>query len=232
VVLADLSADVLSVAKELGGGALGLRMDVIDESSVAEAFDQTVLRYGGLDILIANAGYLAADRAEDVFSLSSSEIRRYFDVNTVGSMLVTREAARIMRAQGLGGSIIFNASKAGYLAGRGLSSYGASKAAEINFARAAAQELGPFGIRVNYVNADMVDTPMFRRLLKKRAKDGKVSEGDQMQKYLSRKVLAGDGLIPPEAVADAFLYFATDRSKFTTGCVLTVDRGLPEAFPR
>ncbi len=232
VVLADLNPEVAGVAAELGSRALGLRMDVTDESSVTEALDRTVLHYGGLDILVSNAGYLAADRAEDVFSLTGKEIRRYFDVNTVGPMLVTREAARIMRAQGLGGSIVFNASKAGYLAGRGLSSYGASKAAEINFARAAAQELGPFGIRVNYVNADMVDTPMFRKLLKKRAKDGKVSEADQLAKYLSRKVLAGDGFIPPEAVADAFLFFASDRSKHTTGCVLTVDRGLPEAFPR
>lgn len=236
VVLSDRDPRVKKVAEEIrlrhDGRAFAAIMDVADEASVVNAFDSAVMNYGGVDILVSNAGYLAADQAEDIFALTSAEIRRHFDVNTIGPMLVTREAARIMKAQGLGGSIIFNASKAGYLAGKGLSSYGASKAAEINFARAAAQELGPLGIRVNYVNADMVDTPMFRSLLKKRARDGKVSEADQLAKYLSRKVLVGDGLIPPEAVAEAFLYLASDRSKFTTGCVLTVDRGLPEAFPR
>jgi NAD(P)-dependent dehydrogenase (short-subunit alcohol dehydrogenase family) len=236
VVLTDMDKRVADVAEELNsrhdGRTCGMVMDVTDEKSVVEAFGRAVLNYGGLDIFASNAGYLAADSAEDIFSLSGAEIRKYFDVNTVGPMLATREAAKIMREQGLGGSIIYNASKAGYLAGRGLSSYGSSKAAEINFARAAAQELGPLGVRVNYVNADMVDTPMFRNLLKKRAKDGGVAEGEQLQKYLARKVLAGEGFIPPEYVAEAFLYFASDRSKFTTGCVLTVDRGLPEAFPR
>ena len=236
VVLSDVDKQVAEVAASLGSShgrrVHSVVMDVGDERSVVEAFDQVVLHFGGLDILASNAGYLAADAAEDIFSLSGDEIRRHFNINAIGPMLVTREAAKIMQQQGTGGTIVFNASKAGYLAGKGLSSYGSAKAAEINFARAAAQELGPLGIRVNYVNADMVDTPMFRKLLKRRAKDSGVDENEQMQKYLARKVLAGGGFIPPEYVAEAFLFFASDRSKFTTGSVLTVDRGLPEAFPR
>lgn len=84
-----------------------------------EAFGRAVLVHGGLESFASNAGYLAADSAEDIFSLTGAEIRKYFDVNTIGPTLATREAARITKQQGLGGSIICNAAKTGYLSGPG-----------------------------------------------------------------------------------------------------------------
>lgn len=238
VILADINKGALdTTTKELSQKykqhVLGVVMDVTKVDSIVKAFDEAVMAYGGLDIFVSNAGHLDAGKMETAFGLTQEEIRKYFQINTEGPMLAAMEAAKIMKEQDIGGSIIFNASKAGYAGGKGLSAYGASKAGLINFARAAAQEYGPYDIRVNYVNADRVDTNLFSQLLHARAKAAGKTAGEQLSAYTNRKVLRGSGLIDPVYVARAFLIFASDRfSGHTTGSVYTVDDGLPEAFPR
>jgi NAD(P)-dependent dehydrogenase (short-subunit alcohol dehydrogenase family) len=109
--------------------------------------------------------------------------------------------------------------------------YSGSKAALLQALRVAAVELGGDGIRVNAINADQVDTPLFRRFVGERAARRGVTEGEQLESY-RRRNLMGVGLIPAEAVADLAVLLASERFRFTTGDILTVDGGLAEGFPR
>jgi NAD(P)-dependent dehydrogenase (short-subunit alcohol dehydrogenase family) len=115
--------------------------------------------------------------------------------------------------------------------GKDAVAYGGSKAALLQALRVAAVELGGDGIRVNAINADQVETPLFQQFARERAASRGVSVEEQLATYQSRNLL-GAGLIPPEAVADIAVLLASDRFRFTTGDILTVDGGLPEAFPR
>ena len=124
-----------------------------------------------------------------------------------------------------------NASKAAFSAPLNNAAYAASKAAAAHFARCLATELAPWGIRANYVNADFIDTPMMRRMAEDRAAQKGIAPEAQVEEYRKRNLLKV-GPIPPAAVAEAVLYFASDRSRYTTGSVLTVDGGLTDAMPR
>jgi NAD(P)-dependent dehydrogenase (short-subunit alcohol dehydrogenase family) len=152
-------------------------------------------------------------------------------VHYLGAVEAMQAAARVMLLQGRGGAIVVSVSKAALAPGRDALAYGASKAAMLQAVRVAAVELGPAGIRVNAINADQVDTPMFRRFVEERAAARGVSVEQQLEAYRDRNVM-GVSLIPPDAVADLAVLLASDRFRYTTGDVLTVDGGLPEAFPR
>jgi NAD(P)-dependent dehydrogenase (short-subunit alcohol dehydrogenase family) len=115
--------------------------------------------------------------------------------------------------------------------GRDAAAYGGSKAALLQAMRVAAVELGSDGIRVNAINADQIDTPLFQRFVKERASMRGVSVEDQLEAY-RRRNLMGVSLIPAEAVADVAALLASERFRYTTGDIVTVDGGLPEAFPR
>jgi len=136
-----------------------------------------------------------------------------------------------MRRQGLGGSIVASVSKAALVPGKDAVAYGGSKAALLQALRVAAVELGPYGIRVNAINADQVDTPLFREFVRQRAAARGVTVEEQLEAY-RRRNLMGTQLIPAEAVADLAVLLASDKFRFTTGDIVTVDGGLPEAFPR
>ena len=97
--------------------------------------------------------------------------------------------------------------------------------------RVAAIELGGDGIRVNAINADQVDTPLFRRFVRERAAARGLSEEEQLEAYRRRNLL-GARLIPAEAVAEIAVLLSSERFRYTTGDILTIDGGLPEAFPR
>ena len=115
--------------------------------------------------------------------------------------------------------------------GREAVAYGGSKAALLQALRVAALELGGSGIRVNAINADQIETPLFLQFVRERAASRGISVEEQLAQYRSRNVM-GAGLIPPDAVAEIAVLLASDRFRFTTGDILTVDGGLPEAFPR
>jgi rhamnulose-1-phosphate aldolase/alcohol dehydrogenase len=234
LVLTDLDGPAVEAAaaaiREKTGDpdrALGVRADATREDETARAFDRAVLAFGGVDILVCNAGFVQPSPVEHA-TLDSWQ--KHLDVNVTGYFLAAREAVRIMKAQGFG-TILFNASKAAFAAPKENAPYAASKAAAAHLARCLALELGPAGIRVNYFNADFIDTPMIRKMCEERAAQKGITPDVQLEEYRKRNLLHV-GPIPPEAVAEAALFLAGDRSRYTTGSCLTIDGGLQDAMPR
>ncbi len=165
-----------------------------------------------------------------VITLCPEDLQRQLDVHYIGAVLAIGSAASVMRRQGLGGSIVASVSKAAMAPGKDAAAYGGSKAALLQAMRVAAVELGGDGIRVNAINADQVETPLFQAFVEERAAMRGVSVEDQLEAYRRRNVL-GVSLIP-ETVADFAALLASSRFSYTTGDIITVDGGLPEAFPR
>src|SRR5262249_8543356 len=135
------------------GRAIGLRMDVTSEASVRAAFETTVLAYGGLDILVSNAG---TAHSAPVDRMALVDWGRSFAGDATGPLLVAREAMRILLAQGLGGALVFVATKNVMSPGKDFAAYSAAKAAEAQLAKVLALEGAPHAIRSNIVNPDAV----------------------------------------------------------------------------
>ena len=236
VILADVdgpgaSAAAQELCTEHGPGvAVGVCMDVTDEASLAAAFRQGVLEYGGIDLVIANAGIASSAKIAET---SMAEWQRNMGVLATGYFLTAREGARVLRRQGLGGCILFVASKNAVAAGRNIAAYGAAKAAELHLARCLAEELGPDHIRVNVVNPDAVlsGSRIWSSDWKEsRARNYGITTDDLPAYYRKRTLL--DVNIQPEDVAEALLFLASRRAAKTTGAMLPVDGGVSGAFPR
>jgi len=233
VVVGDIDYDgVVEVVKAINAKssdrAHAVRMDASDPNELASAFHEAVMRFGGLDILFYSPGI--SPGMHSVVDMPNSEVERQVRIHFEGAVAATREAAKVMIDQGIGGRLIYNASKAAFAPGAGAAEYGAAKAALVHYARNVAAELGRHGITANYINADAVDTKLFRERLAERAKEAGKTEEEMLQVYAERSVL-GKATLPPTAVADAALFLASDRSQYTTGCAITVGGG-HEAFPR
>jgi NAD(P)-dependent dehydrogenase (short-subunit alcohol dehydrogenase family) len=206
------------------------------ENAVREA----VLRFGGLDVLFYSPG--VAPQLQPVAEMTDEEVRAQLSVHYEGAVAATRAASQVMLAQGpstpagaghrtgSGGRLIYNASKAAFAPGEGAAAYGAAKAALVHYARNAANELSRHGITANYINADAIDTPLFRSLVKERAESRGETEEATLARYAERSIFR-TATVPPEAVADAALWLASDASAYTSGCVITVGGGA-EAMPR
>jgi rhamnose utilization protein RhaD (predicted bifunctional aldolase and dehydrogenase)/NAD(P)-dependent dehydrogenase (short-subunit alcohol dehydrogenase family) len=234
VVVADLDRSAAdAVAAEIAavhkGRAVGAEVDVRDDESLLRLIRQTVFEFGGLDSLFYTVG--RAPRFADVTQLRREDLQRQLDVHYIGAVLAIGRAASVLRRQGLGGSIVASVSKAAMAPGRDAAAYGGSKAALLQAIRVAAMELGGDGIRVNAINADQVETPLFLKFVEERAAMRGVSTEDQLEAYRRRNVM-GVSLIPASAVADIAALLASGRFRYTTGDIITVDGGLPEAFPR
>jgi len=236
VVVTDLdAAGAEKVAHEVvaaagTGRALGVGMDVANEASVRAAFEEAVLAYGGVDIIVSNAG-IAHSTPIDQLALGDWE--RSFAVNATGHFLVGREGLRLFKSQGLGGAFVFVATKNVMSPGKDFAAYSASKAAEAQLAKVLALEGGPHGIRSNLVNPDAVfrDSKLWsEEIRRERAKAQGISVEDLEDFYRKRNILARP--ILPEDVAEAVFFLASDRSAKTTGCTITVDGGVRDAFPR
>src|SRR5262249_31665883 len=135
------------------GLAVGVVMDVTDEASVAAGMAATCRAYGGLDVLVLNAGVAHVSAIE---TMSAAEFRRGLDANLDGYFLLPREAARVLRRQGTGGNVIVNSSKNVFGPGAEFGAYSASKAGAHQLGKVAALELAAAGVRVNMINADAV----------------------------------------------------------------------------
>jgi rhamnose utilization protein RhaD (predicted bifunctional aldolase and dehydrogenase)/NAD(P)-dependent dehydrogenase (short-subunit alcohol dehydrogenase family) len=234
VVAADLdptSADAVATAigAAYPGRAMGVALDVRDDESLAHLIRRTVFEFGGLDSLFYTAG--RAPRFADVTEIRREDLQEQLEVHYMGAVLAIGRAASVMRSQRLGGSIVASVSKAAMAPGRDATAYGGSKAALLQAMRVAAVELGSDGIRVNAINADQIETPLFLAFVQQRAAMRGVSIEDQLETYRRRNVL-GVSLIPAETVADLAALLASERFRYTTGDIITVDGGLPEAFPR
>src|SRR5512145_646427 len=205
-------------------------MDVTDEASVQGAFEAAVLAYGGLDILVSNAG-IAHSAA--VAEMARADWERSFAVNSTGHFLVAREAMRVLIRQGLGGALVFVATKNVMAPGKDFAAYSAAKAAEAQLAKVLALEGAPHGIRSNIVNPDAVfqDSKLWSEEIRRERAAAQGIGVEQLEDfYRTRNLLAAR--ILPEDVAEAVLFLASDRSSKTTGCTITVDGGVRDAFPR
>jgi len=236
VAIADIDAEsatrvAAEVTKAVGGGrALGLAMDVTSEDSVRAAFEATVLAWGGLDILVSNAG-IAHSAPVDRMALADWE--RSFAVNSTGHFLVAREAMRVLIRQGIGGSLVFVATKNVMSPGKDFAAYSAAKAAEAQLAKVLALEGAPHGIRSNIINPDAVfqDSKLWSEEIRRERAAAQGIGVDQIEDFYRKRNLLGARILPDD-VAQAALFFASDRSAKTTGCTLTVDGGVKDAFPR
>lgn len=207
-----------------------VHMDVTSESAIIQGFADTVTRFGGLDIVVNNAGIAIPAPLED----TSLEIwNKQVAILGTGYFLVGREAFRIMKHQNLGGSMIFIASKNGMTASAGTAAYGAMKAAEIHMARCMALEAAPFGIRVNTVNPDAVlrgSKLMSGGYRQSRAESLKIKPDELEEHYRKRSLLQRS--VYPEDIAEAVYFFASDSSFKSTGNIINVDAGHVASFTR
>jgi len=236
VVLADINADNLKVAQDSLTQRYGkdvvrsVVMDVTDEEAVAGAFAEAAVEFGGIDILVSNAGIASSAPVEET---SLALWNKNMDILSTGYFLVSREAFKLMRVQNMGGSIVFVASKNGLAASPNASAYCTAKASEIHLARCLALEGAEAGIRVNVVNPDAV------------LRGSKIWEGEWLDQRASTYGTDKEGLeemyrkrsmlkrsVLPEDIAEACYFFAAETSAKSTGNILNVDAGNVQAFTR
>jgi rhamnulose-1-phosphate aldolase/alcohol dehydrogenase len=235
VVLADLAGDALQDAEtDLADrfGADRVRqtaMDVTDEAAVAAGMAFAAREFGGLDILVANAGIASAAPIEET---TLAIWRRNHDVLAEGYFLTSREAFPLLKA--FGGAIVFVGSKNALAATVNASAYASAKAAAVHLARCLALEGAPFGIRVNVVNPDAVirgSRIWDGDWRKERAEAYGVDPGDELEAhYRDRSLLKREVL--PKDVAEAVVFLASDLASKSTGNILNVDAGNAQAFTR
>ncbi|MEJ1201882.1 MULTISPECIES: bifunctional aldolase/short-chain dehydrogenase [unclassified Streptomyces] len=233
VVVADLDAtNAAAVAEELGGPdrAVAVTADVTSEEQIAAAFAEAVLAFGGVDLVVNNAGISIS---KPLLETTAEDWDLQHDIMARGSFLVSREAARVMTAQKLGGDIVYVASKNAVFAGPNNIAYSATKADQAHQVRLLAAELGAHGIRVNGVNPDGVvrGSGIFaggwgaERAAVYGVEEEKLGEFYAQRTLLKREVL-------PEHVANAVFALTGGDLTHTTGLHIPVDAGVAAAFLR
>jgi rhamnulose-1-phosphate aldolase/alcohol dehydrogenase len=233
VVVADLdAAKAAAVAAEIGNAdvAIGVGADVSDEDAVAAALDAAVLAFGGVDLVVNNAGLSIS---KPLLETTVADWDLQHDVMAKGSFLVSRAAAKAMIAQGMGGDIVYISSKNALFAGPNNVAYGATKADQAHQVRLLAAELGPHGIRVNGINPDGVvrGSGIFAGGWgAKRAEVYGVKE-EELGAYYAKRTLLGKEVLPEHIAAAAFALTGGDLAQ-TTGLHVPVDSGVAAAFLR
>ncbi|MGW2772535.1 bifunctional aldolase/short-chain dehydrogenase [Streptomyces olivaceoviridis] len=233
VVVADLNGEnAVAVAEELGGPdkAVAVTVDVTDEEQIAAAFKAASLAFGGVDLVVNNAGISIS---KPLLETSVRDWDLQHAIMARGSFLVSREAARVMTVQGLGGDIVYIASKNAVFAGPNNIAYSATKADQAHQVRLLAAELGEHGIRVNGVNPDGVvrGSGIFaggwgaQRAAVYGVPEEKLGEFYAQRTILKREVL-------PEHVANAVFALTGGELTHTTGLHIPVDAGVAAAFLR
>jgi rhamnose utilization protein RhaD (predicted bifunctional aldolase and dehydrogenase)/NAD(P)-dependent dehydrogenase (short-subunit alcohol dehydrogenase family) len=197
-------------------------VDVASEERVRASVDHCVRAFGGIDGIVSNAGF-APQGAIDV--VSTEDLKRSFEVNFFSHQYLASAVAPVLRAQGMGGFLLFNASKAAFNPGKGFGAYAVPKAAVVALMKQYAIECGPIGVRSNAINADRIRTGLLSEDDVERRAQARGLDADAYYRsnLLSREVTAED-------VAGAFVSLALAPS--TTGCVVTVDGGNIAASPR
>jgi rhamnose utilization protein RhaD (predicted bifunctional aldolase and dehydrogenase)/NAD(P)-dependent dehydrogenase (short-subunit alcohol dehydrogenase family) len=216
VVVLDLDgAKAAEAAKAAGNMSIGVACDVTDPASVRAAFDKAVATYGGVDIVISNAG---AAWESPIATMDDALLRKSFELNFFAHQTVAQNAVRIMKEQGTGGALLFNASKQAINPGAKFGAYGLAKAATLFLSRQYALEHGVDGIRVNAVNADRIRSGLLNdEMIANRA----AARGLSVKDYMGGNLLGLE--VTAEDVAQAFVHHAL--AERTTADVTTVDGG-------
>jgi rhamnulose-1-phosphate aldolase/alcohol dehydrogenase len=232
VVALDVDGEgAVDAVAALGERAVAVTANVTSEASVEAAFAAAVETFGGVDIVVSNAGVASS---APITETTLDEWERVHAVLTTGYFLVARAAFSILLAQDRGGSIVMVASKNAIVAGKNAAAYSTAKAAEVHLARCLAEEGGAFGIRVNTVNPDAIiqgSRIWNSSWREQRAATYGIAPEELEEHYRNRTTLGVNVL--PEDVAQAVLHFASDeRSGRSTGNILNVDGGVAAAYPR
>lgn len=207
-------------------------MDVTDANQVKAGYEAIVRTFGGVDVIVPNAGVAHVSPIDE---LRVEEFRRVMEINTTGYLLFMQEGIRILKQQGIGGSIVINASKNVFGPGKDFGAYSASKAAGHQLGKVAAIELAPHGIRVNMINADAIfgdtDDPsgLWQTVGPDRAKGRGLRTEDLPEYYRERNLLKAR--VYGHHVGRAVVFFASHATP-TTGATLPIDGGVVAAFPR
>lgn len=235
VVAADLDADLLAAfaAEAVAAGAPEPAIvpgDQSREDTVTETVRTAVLHFGGLDGVVVNAGIGVAALLED---LELARWQRGLDVNLTSAFLLTREALRRMRRQGIGGSIVYVASKNAFAPGAGFGGYSVTKAGMLQLMRIAALEGGAAGIRTNAVNPDAVfdNSRLWAGGLREQRAAEHGIKPEELEDFYARRNLLHRHVTTKD-VANAVMFLLSDASSRTTGSVIPVDGGVAAAFPR
>ncbi|WYP26305.1 bifunctional aldolase/short-chain dehydrogenase [Alkalihalobacillus sp. FSL W8-0930] len=236
VVIADLNLEgAQKVADEINaehgaGRAIAIKMDVTDEDAIVSAFAEVARTYGGLDMLVNNAG-LATSSPFDETSLKEWNLN--MNVLGTGYFLVSREAFKLMKKQSIGGSMVFIGSKNSVYAGKNVSAYSSVKALEAHLARTIAAEGGDFGIRVNTVLPDAVlqGSAIWGSAWREERAAAYGIKPEELEDHYKKRTTLGVMILPKD-IADAILFLSSSKSEKTTGCMITVDGGVPAAFTR
>jgi NAD(P)-dependent dehydrogenase (short-subunit alcohol dehydrogenase family) len=223
IAIADLDGEKAGeTARTIKAGGFGAACDVADGDSVRVFFDRVCERFGGVDVVVSNAG---AAWSGSISTISDDLLRKSFELNFFAHQLVAQNAVRVMRWQETGGAILFNISKQAINPGPNFGAYGIPKAATLSLVRQYALEHGRDKIRVNAVNADRIRSGLLTDdMIRSRAQSRGVTEED----YMSGNLLGCE--VTAEDVAQAFVHHALALK--TTGDVTTVDGGNVAAFLR
>lgn len=236
VLLTDIDAESLSnVADNLGkifgqDQVRAVKMDVTSEAQVKQSFDEISVQYGGIDILVSNAGISSSAPIEDT---ELSDWNRNMDILSTGYFLVSREAFRVMKRQDLGGAIVFIASKNGLAASPNAAAYCTAKAAEIHLARCLALEGAPCQIRVNTVNPDAVlaGSKIWTGEWRAQRAAAYDMQPDELEEHYRKRSLLKRSVLPTD-IAEATYFLVSDASAKSTGNIINVDAGNAQSFTR
>ncbi|KZE36791.1 bifunctional rhamnulose-1-phosphate aldolase/short-chain dehydrogenase [Chelatococcus daeguensis] len=236
IVLADIDAAALNATVEEFAGRFsrdavrGVTLDVTREDEVIAAFRSACIEFGGVDILVSNAGIASSAPVEET---DLAMWNRNIDILATGYFLVSREAFRLFRRQGLGGTVVFVSSKNGLASSPNAAAYCTAKAAEIHLARCLALEGAEAGIRVNTVNPDAVlrgSKIWSGEWREQRAASSNLAVDELEEHYRKRSLLKLN--VFPEDIAEAIYFLASDASAKSTGNIINVDAGNATSFTR
>lgn len=210
--------------------ALSVKMDVTKEEEVISAIQSAILAFGGIDILVNNAGLASSNPFEET---TMDNWNMNINVLVTGYFLVARETFKLMKKQEIGGSMVFIGSKNSLYAGKNAAAYSTAKAAEVHLARTIAVDGGQYGIRVNSVLPDAVirGSKIWDSNWKKERASSYGIEADDLESHYRKRTILNVNILP-EDIAESVAFLSSSQAAKTTGCMVTVDGGVPAVFTR